>query len=393
MNLLRPSVHFTPQYGWMNDPNGAVYFQGQYHLFYQHNPHGLTWNHMHWGHAVSENLVDWKHLPIALYPDDMGDIFSGSCIVDKENISGLAAPSQELLLAYYTSHNMETKREQQCLAYSTDGVTFQKYEGNPILPGKDNTPARDPHVSRNPVLGGFTMCITTEKVIEFYHSRNLLDWEKTGEFALPAYAFQGMIECPCLFPVKVENSDALLGGETEEKYVLMMSMDIPETEYSKFPEEAVPHNRLMQYFVGSFDGKVFLDENPNARPHLVDYGADYYAGTIFGGLDEPVLIAWLGNAEKSMEIPTEKEGFRGIQSFPRVLSLVKRNGEYCLKHRFAFVDEKTGKVDVSKECNIVTSNGEVFLKREKEKVIFTDHCVREVIEKDGLIARTDHIYQ
>ncbi|MBR4759826.1 MAG: glycoside hydrolase family 32 protein, partial [Lachnospiraceae bacterium] len=201
---LRPEVHFTPKYGWINDPNGLVFYKGQYHIFFQHNPHGLVWDSMHWGHAVSEDLMHWKELPIALYPDEMGDIFSGSCFYDAGNISGLGSMENPPLLAFYTAHHPVTKREQQCLAYSLDGLCFEKYEGNPIIKGFDHTPARDPHVFANPTKGGFSMCITREDRILFYHSADLLFWEQTGEFYLPEYAFHGMIECPCMVFLNVE---------------------------------------------------------------------------------------------------------------------------------------------------------------------------------------------
>ena len=369
--MYRPSMHFTPEYGWMNDPNGAVFYAGKYHLFYQHNPHGLTWDHMHWGHAVSDDLLSWEHLPIALFPDEMGDIFSGSCLVDTENISGFSPDAKAPLLAFYTSHDMATKREQQCLAYSLDGVTFTKFEGNPIIPGKENTPARDPHVFRNKVIGGFSMCITTEKAIEFYHSTDLRNWEKTGEFTLPDFAFSGMIECPCLIELKVENEDA-------SGYVLMMSMDIPEKEYWKFPQEAVPHSRLMQYFTGAFDGETFICDSKMRRPLLVDYGLDFYAGTVFANCEDAILIAWLGNSKESMLIPTEKEGFRGIQSCPRKLSLVKAGDVYLLRQQFF------PKVEACPDVKLLSVPGGICL---------LDHCVREELLKDGLISKTACAWQ
>lgn len=355
--MLRPKCHFTPEKGWMNDPNGPVFFRGKYHIFYQHDPNSLVWDRMHWGHAVSDDLLTWEYLPIALFPDEMGDIYSGSCIVDQNNVSGLGSGEEPPLLVFYTSHHMETKREQQCLAYSLDGITFKKYEGNPIIPGKEHTPARDPHVFKNPVLGGFSMCFTVEKAIVFYHSDDLLFWEKTGEFHLPAYALSGMIECPCLIRASVENEDA-------SKSVLLMSMDVPEGEYGKIPSPAAPHSRLMQYFVGTFDGYVFREENTAQSPLLVDYGPDFYAGTVFSNLKDPILIAWLGDFAGQRKVPTEKEGFCGILSYPRKLSLSKKGDLYLLKQEFfpPFQGNKTGRI--------------------------IDRCVLEEISDDGLTART-----
>lgn len=305
----------------MNDPNGLVYYRNRYHLFYQYNPFSCEWDHMHWGHAVSDDLVNWEHLPVALEPDEDGDIFSGSCVVDEKNVSGLGTSDNPALLAFYTSHHPETKREEQCMAYSTDGVSFEKYKMNPVISGSKNTPARDPFVFKNNVIGGYSMCFTVETGIMFYHSSNLTDWEKTGEFVLPDFAFQGMIECPCIF-------------EDGGKYVLMMSMDIQEPEYTKFPAGVTPHNRLMQYLVGDFDGYTFINTEISTAPLLVNEGADFYAGTLFNNVDEHILMAWLGNSDKCMSIPTEIEGFRGVLSFPRKLSLIHTDEGYRLRQEF-----------------------------------------------------------
>ena len=321
---LRPRFHFTPEKGWMNDPNGPVYFKGKYHLFYQHNPYACVWDSMHWGHAVSDDLINWEHLPIALKPDELGDIYSGSCIVDDMGISPFGSADKPALLAFYTSHHPVTYREEQHLAVSYDGIRFEKYDNNPIIPGLPDTPARDPHVFKNMILGGHSLCITKEDRIIFYHSSDLIKWEKTGEFKLPSFAFQGMIECPCLihFP------------ETDDKYVLMMSMDVAESEYVKFPEHVKPHYRFMQYLVGDFDGRNFIVHESCKEPMLVDEGEDFYAGTVFSNMPFPLLIAWLGDFGKGKDIPTEQEGFRGVLSYPRKLSLVKKEDKYLLKQEF-----------------------------------------------------------
>ena len=319
--MMRPKLHFTPPKGWMNDPNGLVFYKEKYHLFYQYNPYSCEWDSMHWGHAFSDDLVHWEHLPIALAPDENGDIFSGSCIVDKRNVSGFGSEEGPAVLAFYTSHHPVTKREEQCVAVSNDGIHFTKYEMNPIIPGKENTPARDPFVFENKVIGGYSLCITTEDAVQFYHSLDLLHWEKIGQYTLPLGAFQGMIECPVIF-------------KSNEKYVLMMSMDIPETEFGKFPKDVEPHKRLIQYLVGEFDGKTFVETEADSLPLLVDEGSDFYAGTIFNNVEDIILMAWLGNSEKVMSIPTEKEGFRGALSFPRKLLLAKTEDGYRLKYEF-----------------------------------------------------------
>ena len=368
---LRPKYHFTPTYGWMNDPNGLVFYQNRYHLFFQYNPHGLTWDSMHWGHAISTDLLNWQEQEIALYPDEQGDIFSGSCIVDHENLSGLGTKDNPPLLAFYTSHNMENSREMQCLAYSTDGIHFQKHPSNPIIPGQEYTPARDPHVFTNKILGGYSLCFTTEKEIVFYHSLDLLMWEKTGAFILPEYALHGMIECPCMFSCSVSDDT-----DIKEKYVLMMSMDIPEEEYSKLSEETMPHNRLMQYFVGTFDGSAFQADREQQEVLLVDYGPDFYAGSIFSNVDKTILMAWLGNSSASMKIKTEREGFRGIQSYPRRLSLCRCDKGYRLHHEFY------PRLEDGQPGYLSDMSGETLV----------DGCVIDKLGQNGFIPYTSYLY-
>ena len=365
MITLRPKVHFTPPKGWMNDPNGPVFYKGKYHLFYQHDPDSLVWNIMHWGHAVSDDLVSWEHLPIALYPDELGVIYSGCGFVDTQNASGLGSEEDPALLLFYTSHDMETKKEQQCLAWTRDGMTFQKYAGNPIISGAEHTPARDPQVFRNTILGGYTLIITREDRVEFYASSDLLHWEKSGEFFLPKYALSGMIECPCMFQ-----------AEVEDIYVLILSMDVPECEFSKFPKDSVPHARVMQYFVGTFDGKKFIVEEDQKEVKLVDHGPDFYAGTIFSNVSETILISWLGDfSEGTRTAPTEREGFRGIQCYPRKLTLRKTEDGWRLRQvLFPKPDE--------------ASSDYIFRKNGDEEIL-QDGCVREVIRRDGLWTSTE----
>ena len=371
--MLRPHHHFTPQKGWMNDPNGPVFYKGEYHLFFQHDPDSLTWNTMHWGHARSKDLVNWEHLPIALFPDEIGVMYSGSAFVDAENVSGFGSKEEPALLLFYTAHDMKTLRESQCLAWSTDGLSFHKFEKNPIIAGCDHTPARDPQVFRNPVSGGYSMVLTREKVAEFYHSTDLLSWEKTGEFALPSYALQGMIECPCMFHAEWENeTDITYGNGEETTYVLMLSMDVPETEFGKFPKDAAPHKRVMQYFVGSFDGSAFRVDERQQEVLLVDHGPDFYAGTIFSNVKETILLAWLGDfSEGARRTPTEQEGFRGILSFPRKLTLCRTEKGWRLHHDF------------------VPEVPEVRTDDAGERIL-EDGCVIETISKDGLRAVTSY---
>ena len=359
-DISRPSIHFAPHKGWMNDPNGPIFFKGEYHLFFQHNPDNTYWDNMHWGHAKSKDLVHWEELPIALFPDEDGMIFSGSALVDERNVTGLGSAENPAILLFYTSHDSKTGREMQCVAYTTDFAKFYKYGNNPIIPGKEHTPARDPQVFENKILGGYSLCLTVEKAVEFYHSTNLLEWKKTGEFLLPKYALHGMIECPCMF--------------NDDKDVLMLSMDITDSEFDKLPKEAIPHNRLMQYFVGTFNGYNFIFDDTQKEALLVDYGPDFYAGTVFSNFEDTILIAWLGDfSEEAKNAPTIKDGFKGIMSYPRKLTLKENNGEYRLSHSF-YPTPNSG-------------NGVRYEKTDTEETLI-DSCVKERIKENGLMAFT-----
>ena len=384
INKVRPAIHFSPQKGWMNDPNGPVYFNGEYHIFFQHNPNDVCWDSMHWGHARSKDLMHWEELPIALYPDEQGMIFSGCSFVDEENITGFGSSDALPVLLFYTSHDEKNKREMQCMAYTTDMEHFYKYAGNPVIGGREGTPARDPQVFKNKILGGYSLCLTVERAVEFYHSDNLINWEKTGEFVLPGYAVQGMIECPCMFECS---------GMSEDKmYVLMMSMDIPESEFLKLPAEAVPHNRIMQYFTGTFDGNTFIADKEQDKTLLVDYGPDFYAGTIFSNTKDIILIAWLGDfspAAKKSE--TEKEGFKGILSFPRKLQLKKTNAGYRLCHSFiegVKNEESVSYERITGEENITGDKNAIAEETVIVEESITDGCVKEVIKEGGFTAFT-----
>ena len=210
------------------------------------------------------------------------------------------------------------------------------------------------------------MVLTREKCVKFYRSSDFISWAKTGEFRLPDYALHGMIECPCMFC-------------TDGKYVLMLSMDVPESEYEKFPEEAVPHARVMQYFTGSFDGMCFAADPSQKEVLLVDYGPDFYAGTIFSNVKETILIAWLGDfSDGARNTPTENEGFRGIQCFPRKLTIVQTENGERLHHEF-FPFRKEDLPDG------------VILNSSSEEIQLIDNCVAESISNSGIISRSSYI--
>lgn len=313
------NYHFTPPKGWMNDPNGLVYIDGVYHLFYQHYPHDIVWGPMHWGHATSTDLLHWEHQPIAIYPTEEEYIFSGSCVYDRDNVSGLGTKEQPPLLAVYTGHNPVTGEEQQCVAYSTDFVNFTKYEGNPVIKNSKEDAAfkkdfRDPKVFPNPVKGGFSMVLAAGHQLEFYHSFNLLSWQKTGTFA-PKDGFTEICECPDCFPLETEEGT---------KWILNLSLT----------------SHVMPYYVGKFDGNTFVEEYGEnfediAETPLIDYGMDNYAMVSFAESPEPLLLGWGESWDYVSQTPAKE--YRGKMTMARQASLIKTEQGWRLK--FAPVGE------------------------------------------------------
>lgn len=311
----RPAYHFSPYYGWTNDPNGMVYQDGKYHLFYQHNPYGSMWANMHWGHAVSEDLVHWQHLPAALAPDDLGSIFSGSAVVDADNTAGLGKGA---LIAIFTSSG---KRQTQSLAYSMDGGrTFTKYAGNPVLTDADMIDFRDPKVFWHEDSKRWVMSLATSQTISFYNSADLKTWMKQSEFGEGVGAHGGVWECPDLFPLQTPD------GKT--KWVLLVSIN-----------PGGPNGgSATQYFIGDFDGKTFkADALP--YPLWLDYGRDNYAGVTWNNAPHGrrVFIGWMSNWDYANQVPTVH--FRNAMTLPRELFLQNSGGHLVLASRP--VDELT----------------------------------------------------
>ncbi len=305
----RPQFHFTPAIHWMNDPNGLIYYAGEYHLFYQFNPFGFKWGHMSWGHAVSNDLLHWQHLPLAIPEEKDTMIFSGACVVDKNNTSGFAVKGRPgPMVAVYTGH-IEGSKQSQHLAYSIDsGRSWTKYNHNPVLDlGKKDF--RDPAVFWYQPEEKWVMAAAwpVERQIHFYSSKNLKQWEETGYFG-PAGDTAGIWECPDLFQVPIEDEP----GKT--KWVLMLS--------------PAPY---MQYFVGTFDGASFKNENLQTKVYRPDYGSDYYAAIAYRDMPEgklPTSIGWINNWEYANNIPTSP--WKSAMSLPRQLSLKKIQGEWVL---------------------------------------------------------------
>lgn len=320
---MRPLFHFTPPDNWTNDPNGLVYYDGEYHLFYQYNPYGKTWGHMSWGHAVSTDLLQWQHLPVALreYQDaatgDSTMIFSGTVVVDK-NTSGLCN-GPDCLVAIYTSH-VHTKgeglRQHQSLAFSNDkGRTWQRYEKNPVL-DIQRKDFRDPKVFWYEPDEKWVMVLVVPDLyrVQFYESRNLTQWSLLSEFG-PEGDTARIWECPDLYQLPVANESG------KKKWVLSLSGSHPQG----------PRFVGMQYFVGEFDGKRFAADSAMQWPRYVDYGKDFYAGIVFNNIADQarvVMIGWVNNWAYANNIPATD--YRGAMSLPRELSLIKEGSDYVL---------------------------------------------------------------
>jgi fructan beta-fructosidase len=304
---LRPRFHFTPEKNFMNDPNGLVFLDGEYHLFYQHNPEGDRWGHMSWGHAVSRDLLRWEHLPLALREEDGIMAFSGSAVVDAANTSGLCgAAGPSCLVAIYTGHGHD--KQTQNLAVSLDrGRTFRKYEGNPVL-DLSRGDHRDPKVFWHEPSQRWIMVsvLAGPKKVRFFASTDLKRWEMLSDFG-PAGATGGAWECPDLFPLAVDDDPK------DIRWVL--DVDI------------YPGGRLggsgAQYFVGRFDGRQFVNENPDGMTLWVDHGRDFYASLSYSHLppSDPrrIWIGWMSNWLYADTEPTSP--WRGVQSLPRELGL------------------------------------------------------------------------
>lgn len=323
----RPHLHFTAHGNWINDPNGLVFHDGKYHLFFQHNPNGLHHAEMSWGHASSTDLSTWDEHPVALLPDDAGEIYSGSIVIDSDNSSGLGTVQHPPLVAIYTIHDARAAKQTQGLAFSTDaGMTWTKYAGNPVL-DRDSADFRDPKVFwYEGDAGAYWVMIAVEaedRQVVLYRSENLRDWTFLSSYG-PQGAVGGVWECPDLFPVKVE------GHPGDERWVMLISIN----------PGGIAGGSGTQVVIGWFDGVTFTPDTrpplpvregdgfaPQSRAELeavdwLDWGRDCYAGVTFSGLQgsDPLLIAWMSNWDYARDVPTAP--WRGSMTLPRRLSLV-----------------------------------------------------------------------
>jgi levanbiose-producing levanase len=317
----RSALHYTPQRNWMNDPNGLVYYNGLYHLFYQYNPNGNVWGDMSWGHATSADLIHWNEQPVAMHADETEEIFSGSIVVDAHNTSGLGPANSSPLIALYTSaykagsgHPAGTQA--QSLAYSTDdGQTWRKYSRNPVLTlAPESNNFRDPKVSWY-VPGGYwlmTTVVADAHVVKVYRSDNLIDWAFLSDFSIPGIPHQGALwEMPDLFPLPLD------GDSHNQKWVMLVNVN---------PWSIAGGSGAM-YFVGNFDGRTFTPEHvapagsDPSRYQWLDHGADYYAAGTFANAPggKAVAIGWMSNWDYADRIPTTP--WKGAMALPRVLTL------------------------------------------------------------------------
>jgi len=336
----RLKYHFEPRKGWINDPNGLIFFQGKYHAFFQHYPYAPKWGQMHWGHAVSDDLINWTELPIALFPDkdyeNSGGCFSGSA-VEKDGV----------LYLFYTSVSHELGQTQS-VAMSRDGVNFEKYEKNPVIkcfPEEGSADFRDPKVTK---IGDiyYMVCGSGKDgvgKILLYSSVNLLDWDYAGVlFENGEYGH--VLECPDFFPFN-------------DKYILMFSQMDKNT-----------HSAIFVY--GDFDGKIFTPvsvHTPEAGPHF------YAPQTFFDAAGRRLIIAWLNSWSRKID---ENAEYAGALSIPRKIKMI--DGKLCT-------------YPVSEAAHLLKNNDELVIIKENEITIITDKTknVSFPLQYKGIIESVD----
>lgn len=300
----RPAFHHTPRYGWMNDPNGMFYKDGRWHLYYQYNPYGSKWQNMTWGHSVSDDLVNWEHLPEAIRPNGLGSVFSGSCAVDHDNTAGFGS---DAVIALYTSAGTS---QMQSLASSTDdGLTFNIYPSNPVLTLESE--ARDPKVFWNDSTKEWNMILAhaLDHEMLIFSSPDMKSWALQSSFGKGLGAQGGVWECPDLFELPVAGTD-------EKKWVLLCNIN-PDGPFG---------GSGTQYFVGDFDGKTFkadTDAAGNVSTKWLDYGKDHYATVTWSDAPDGrrVALGWMSNWQYAADVPTMQ--FRSANTLPREMGLFR----------------------------------------------------------------------
>ena len=336
---FRPIYHHTPQYGWMNDPNGMFYQDGVWHLYYQWNPYGSQWENMTWGHSTSRDLIHWEAQPTAIEADWLGSIFSGSCVIKGDEV-----------VAMYTSAG---HHQTQSLAFSKDGGrTFQKYAGNPVLTTSDVADFRDPRPFWNEDIKAWNLILAAGQEMRIYSSKDLKEWKYESSFGKEYGNHGGVWECPDLFEIRNEK----LGMRN---WVLICNIN-PGGPFG---------GSATQYFVGQFDGHKFTCESMPKVTKWLDYGKDHYATVSFYNAPENrhVVLAWMSNWQYANQVPTKQ--FRSANSIPRDLDLFEYDGNiYCgvtpskelltLRDKVVKNVPRTGEivVDTKGSCEVVLSN-------------------------------------
>jgi len=311
----RPLIHFSPKEHWMNNPDGLVYFNGIYHLFFQYYPAASVWGPMHWGQAISEDLVHWKQLPIAIYPDKLGYIYPGSVVVDSNNTSGFGIYGKPALVAIFTQHDTAgehahtTTFQNQSIAYSNDGgVTWVKFKDNPVIKNPGVSDFRDPKVMWFKPGNKWIMALAVKDHVSFYSSPDLKSWKEEGEFGKDIGRHDGIWECPDLFAFDYDGK---------------LVWALPVSIKSGGPNGG----SAIQYFIGDFDGKTFTPYNNNVK--WIDYGPDNYAGVTFSNTGERKLfLGWMSNWNYAQLVPTET--WRGAMTVPRNLNLARIGDEFYI---------------------------------------------------------------
>jgi fructan beta-fructosidase len=354
----RPQLHFSPAYGWMNDPNGMVYYKNSYHLFYQHYPDKAIWGPMHWGHAISKDLVHWENLPVALYPDSLGYIFSGSAVIDKNNTSGFGKDGKVPMVAIFAQHDPIGEKkgsdtfQTQSIAYSLDnGKTWAKYKNNPVLRNPGIKDFRDPKVMWYEEEHKWIMALATKDCITFYSSKNLKEWKKESDFGKALGAHGGVWECPDLF--------CLRDNLGKKVWILLVSIN-----------PGGPNGgSATQYFTGNFDGHSFKPLG-RLKEKWLDYGRDNYAGVTWSNTgNRTILLGWMNNWQYAEKVPTQE--WRGAATIPRELSIQKIKGDFYLASApvkelqslasnnkvFEDISINTSATDLTKTCGVTYRPG------------------------------------
>ncbi len=373
--IYRPHIHFSPRKNWMNDPNGMFYYKGKYHLFFQYHPNSNVWGPMHWGHAISKNLIHWEEQPIALFPDRLGDIFSGSAVVDHKNTSGFGTIENPPIVAIYTNHDSAREKkgskvfQTQSIAYSLDeGQTWKKFIANPVIKNPGIRDFRDPKVIWYEREQKWILILAASQTTQFYESKDLKQWTYLSSFGQGIGNHDGVWECPDFFELTVE-------GDSEKKWVHLVSIN-----------PGGPNGgSSTQYFVGNFDGKQFVpDSNFEAQMKIthdfwIDFGKDNYAGVTYFNWDkkksEVLYQGWMSNWQYASLVPTNT--WRGTMTIPRELQLYLSDQKiYRLKSKvFSELEKFTIKIlendeQIIKGREVIIEENTVDLSNAKVEIQF-----------------------